>query len=199
MKSPWSVYAGQELAIPSVDQSTRYTCGPACLAAILQAFGVDVSEDEVTTLAKTDEGGTSPHDLVRAAEHYGLSARVIEGATLPVLRGIVGRGQGAIVALQAWAEDEPESYAERWTAGHYVVVTGFADDSAISGEEHDGAVVIVEDPAVEGRRVVLPEDEFVERWHAVHDGAQHEGVVIAVRGSGIIGSKGAPRVAARMR
>ena len=54
---------------------TYYNCGPASLATVLQNyFNITVSQDELATLAGTDESGTSMYGLAQAAQHEGFNA-----------------------------------------------------------------------------------------------------------------------------
>ncbi len=51
-----------------------YTCGPAALVTIMKHIGINTTEEEITTLAETDENGTKMSGLVQAAQHKGLNA-----------------------------------------------------------------------------------------------------------------------------
>lgn len=68
--------------------STSYTCGPAALATVLNGMGMDATEDEIITLAGTEDGGTSMYGLEIAAQAEGLIAK---GVNLSVnqLRSII--------------------------------------------------------------------------------------------------------------
>lgn len=57
-----------------VMQSTSYNCGPAALATVLNYLGINATEQELATLAGTDESGTTMCGLVRAAQAKGLKA-----------------------------------------------------------------------------------------------------------------------------
>lgn len=50
------------------------TCGPAALAFVLRAFGMDTREQDVGRLVRLERRGTSMLDLVHAAEALGLHA-----------------------------------------------------------------------------------------------------------------------------
>ncbi len=66
----------------SVMANTYYNCGPAALATVLQKyFNITVSQDQLATLAGTDETGTTMYGLVQAAQDEGLT---VEGLELPV-------------------------------------------------------------------------------------------------------------------
>ncbi len=55
-------------------QTTTYNCGPATLATVLNNLGINVTEQELATLAGTDENGTTMYGLVQAAKAKGLNA-----------------------------------------------------------------------------------------------------------------------------
>lgn len=57
-----------------VMQSTNYNCGPAALATVIKAQGIDCSEMELAKIAGTDESGTSMYGLIQAARKKGLEA-----------------------------------------------------------------------------------------------------------------------------
>jgi len=55
-------------------QTTKYSCGPAALATVLQNMGFNVTEQELKVLAGTDVSGTTMHGMAQAAKAKGLSA-----------------------------------------------------------------------------------------------------------------------------
>jgi len=55
-------------------KTTKYSCGPAALATVLQNMGINATEEELKVLAGTDETGTTMHGLAQAARSKGLSA-----------------------------------------------------------------------------------------------------------------------------
>lgn len=54
--------------------TTIYSCGAAALATILKSFGIYATENELATLAGTDETGASFYGLKTAAQSMGVSA-----------------------------------------------------------------------------------------------------------------------------
>ncbi|MBM4240974.1 MAG: C39 family peptidase [Euryarchaeota archaeon] len=54
-------------------QSTNHTCGPAALATVLNNLGINTTEQELATLAGTDENGTTMYGLVEAAKAKGFN------------------------------------------------------------------------------------------------------------------------------
>ena len=55
-------------------QSTDFNCGPAALATVLGNFEINTTEQELATLAGTDESGTTMYGLAEAAKAKGLNA-----------------------------------------------------------------------------------------------------------------------------
>lgn len=55
-------------------QARSNTCGPASLAYLLNLYGFETSEDEISRLVEIKEVGVSMYDLVQAAKRLGLSA-----------------------------------------------------------------------------------------------------------------------------
>lgn len=61
--------------------NTDYNCGPAALATVMQNyFGINITQDQLATLAGTDKNGTTMHGLAQAAQIEGLFAY---GMSLP--------------------------------------------------------------------------------------------------------------------
>lgn len=54
-------------------------CGAACLAMIASFYGANLNIAEIRHYAGTDTEGTNFHGMVKAANHYGLKARAVEG------------------------------------------------------------------------------------------------------------------------
>lgn len=79
-------------------------------------------------LGATEEDGTR-HTRIEelASQKHGLGVESIVGCTLEKLEQHLKAGQVAIVAMQAWHDEEDlkYDYTEEWEDGHYVVVVGF--------------------------------------------------------------------------
>lgn len=166
---------GIEAAVPPTEQQTSYTCGPAALAAVAQAFDVGApDEDQLSQLAGTTENGTTPEGLAAAAKQLGLSATVLEHLAPEDLFGYLAQGRLAIIALQAWADEEPsDGYANSWQHGHYVVFTGVSEDGRL----------LFEDPSLdEIGRASLTGEDLIDRWHDTDGGRDRMGLAIIVSG-----------------
>jgi len=55
--------------------TTSYNCGPATLATVLNNMGINATEEELASLAGTNETGTTMYGLVQAAQAKGLIAK----------------------------------------------------------------------------------------------------------------------------
>lgn len=55
--------------------STDYNCGPAALATVLNSIGVNATQKELATLAKTNKNGTTMYGLHQAAQSKGLNTK----------------------------------------------------------------------------------------------------------------------------
>jgi ABC-type bacteriocin/lantibiotic exporter with double-glycine peptidase domain len=83
---------------PFVAQERSDTCAIACLRMILAQQGKHVTESEVIQAADMQEGGLTPEEVSRLAQHYGLRAteQQFDHAGLTEL---VGLGRFPIVFL----------------------------------------------------------------------------------------------------
>jgi len=55
-------------------QAQSNTCGPAALAYLLNAYGLMLSEDEISQKVNLTERGCSLFDLINAAKEYGFNS-----------------------------------------------------------------------------------------------------------------------------
>ena len=54
-------------------QDSVWNCGPATLVNLFKLYGLDVSQDEIVSIAGTDSNGTSLYGLYLACVHYGFN------------------------------------------------------------------------------------------------------------------------------
>jgi len=179
--SPRNVQLDVLTGLPDIVQSTDYSCGPACLQAVLSYYGEEICEKELMERMRTaPHNGTDPEDIVRVARELGFNAAMRTDLEIGDLAASVRIGAPVIIAAQAWAGESPPSapWADEWEHGHYMVVIGV----------HDG-LVYLEDPATKEHIGVLPVEELNDRWHNYigesHDHPQAE----RVRGLGIFITK----------
>lgn len=127
-------------------QGNTNGCGTACIAMILSyLFGKDVTQHEVDLEIRRMNIFTSPGDLVRFAQKQGLTAAAYNNGDLGELQLHLNAGR----PVQALIRSERSL--------HYVVVTGFEDDSNV------GECLICLDPAT-GNRKMIPRAKFLDSW-----------------------------------
>lgn len=145
------------LTVPDVRQGTDYSCGASALQAVLAYWGIDVREIAlIKALGSDPQNGTRPEAIIQVARNYGLRAEMREGMEIPELRKAWQNQIPVIVDIQAWP-DNPQTrpaWENDWEDGHYVVVIGIDDRN-----------IYVEDPSLLGSRGVIPQPEFLHRWH----------------------------------
>ena len=124
---------------------TVHQCGPAALATVLQASGVDVTPDElVTRVYLPQRQGSLQTELVAAIRGYGRLPYPIE----PDLSGLLAELQAghAVLVLQNLGM----SFYPIW---HYAVVVGYLP--------YDDAVLLRSGAT---RRLVMPAGRFLRSW-----------------------------------
>jgi predicted double-glycine peptidase len=118
--------------VPKYEQKRTGYCGPAALRSVLLSYGVDKSEDELAKLAKTtEEKGTLPTGLVRAAKSLGFEAEAYEDATFDDLREWVMEHRTPVIV--SWYS--PVGHVE----GHYSVVTKINEKGVYMMDPQDGS------------------------------------------------------------
>ena len=152
-------------------QDLPYNCSVAVQYCILRAFGVDVSEAEVTELAMEKgwltHNGATIEDVGKVLEHYGIDIHCRENATFANLIVELERGHSVIIVVDAgelWAESFGE-HAQEWLEDiadrpdHVVWLTG------IDLSDPNEPYVIINDtghPDGAGARYSL--SEFKDAW-----------------------------------
>ncbi len=147
------------IEIPTVRQHTASNCGPACLSAVARFFDLvnidldpEAIERQMAKAAKTTKtSGTSPADMVEAAERLGLEVIAKEDMTPDDLRTFINAKIPVICDIQAWGRTGDYAKAD---AGHYAVAIGCDDDN-----------LYLQDPALDTGRGFLSWQDFEERWH----------------------------------
>jgi predicted double-glycine peptidase len=151
------------LPVPTVPQSTDFSCGSACLMAVMRFWlGEELKverENELWSMLQTDpETGVEPERMAAAARAFGLSAEHRLGMTVEDLRRQLQMGHTVILMVQAW-QTEPVPWAQDWDHAHYVVLVGM-----------DASNAYFMDPAPEAQALKLPQipiplAELPDRWH----------------------------------
>ncbi len=148
--------------------ASRNDCGPACLAILLNAFGVTATTDAVfrRTGAAPDDY-VSMAQLMRVGESYGVPFEYRKGWGLGELRAMLNLGRPliALVHYGAFSERQPGvSTQSAFTGPHFLVVVGYDEDH-----------VIVHDPLWTGDRrdegafKKWPNKVWLEAWGRCHE------------------------------
>ena len=125
-------------------------------------WGKNVDERELMkVLQTTSEEGTYPENIVRGAQALGFEAEARDHLSLEEVEQFTAGGAPMIALVQAWRSEKgaPDSAAEEWDNGHYIVVLGVDND-----------YVYFEDPYARMSKAFMPRDTFVDHWHQVMDG-----------------------------
>ena len=144
-------------------QMTEYSCGASALQSVLNYWGSDVDEETLMTLLDTnDEVGTYPENLVSGARTLGFDADFKENATLDELQQYTSDGHPVIALAQLWRseKDTPESAADEWDCGHYIVILSV-----------DADYVYFQDPFIRMGKGFVPRSVFEEHWHQIMGGS----------------------------
>lgn len=165
------------LAVPIIQQITPYSCGSACIYALLRywlgdAAGAARESDLWDALEIDQESGVEPENLVDLARMRGLHAEITKNAITNDLRRLLDEGATAILLLQAHRNDADVDWPDRWDDAHYVVCVGADSDR-----------FVFMDPSTHTSYVWLSSEDLSRRWHSLDaDGNEERGVCVIVRG-----------------
>ena len=169
-------------------QVTEYSCGACALQAVLSYWGKNVDERELMeVLQTTSEEGTYPENIVRGAHALGFEAEARDHLSLEEVEQFTAVGAPMIALVQAWRSEKraPESAANEWDNGHYIVVLGVDKD-----------YVYFQDPYARMSKAFMPRDTFVAHWHQVMGGDLKKNPKLMQLGIFVRGKNSAPRSAA---
>ena len=85
-------------------QETVYSCGPACLRMVLEAFGLSKTEGELRELTNCTLEGTTPDGIVTAARVLGFAATRVYTPTFEELSQQIAVGLYPIVSMYSRLE-----------------------------------------------------------------------------------------------
>lgn len=126
---------GRILAVPFRSQldGTVYAeanCGPASLAMVLEAYGLDPSTADLRALANRRQGtsapdvGVWPQVLAQIAARYGLQARGLDRPWTPDdIRAAIDRNEPVVTVVKY--RDLPTNAGSIATTEHYIVIIGY--------------------------------------------------------------------------
>jgi ABC-type bacteriocin/lantibiotic exporter with double-glycine peptidase domain len=103
-------------------------CGPIALSHALSQFGITADPHDLAKLAGwTPEWGTTREGLIRAAQHYGVTAVPVENTTLDYLNEQLATDHPVIVNYmdRGWGTDDYTKNINPSEDGHYAVFLGF--------------------------------------------------------------------------
>ena len=162
--------------IPSIPYKSQYDpdanefrndCGPACVAMLLQAFGISASTDAVYRKTGAPANNyVSAAQLMRAALSYGVGLDFFYGWTVARLAQTVQTGKAVIVLVHygAWSQINPGISTQSTFEGpHFVVVVGADEDN-----------IFVNDPLwkdarrSQGFRKAWTHSQFSAAWGSNH-------------------------------
>lgn len=153
---------------PEVYQFYDDTCAIQSQRLILQQFGIDVSQEELISIAKYNgwylEGyGTPMNQVGKLLEYYNVDVTASEGNNIFNLSNELAQGHQIIVGVDAIELVYPEkSVGVDWIYGenpnHALVVVG------IDTTDPNDIQVIVTDPGTGNRQMAYPADQFIDAW-----------------------------------
>jgi hypothetical protein len=101
------------LSLHAFQQTTDYTCGPACLVTLLRYYGHDGNEMQIAKEAHANaDTGTSPQEMAAWLEKHGFKVTWGENGSLDLIRANLARGVPTIVEWIDWG-------------GHWVIAVGY--------------------------------------------------------------------------
>jgi predicted double-glycine peptidase len=115
------------------ERQTFNNCGPATTATLLSYFGRAENQTQVASVMRPnkDDKNVSPGEIVDFAVSLGFGARVVIGADLAMLRGLVSNGLPVIV--ESWLIPTPND-----EMGHYILLKGYEDDTLVFDDSFHG-------------------------------------------------------------
>lgn len=158
------------LPVPRVEQETEWTCGAACVQAVLSFFGTTRSEPDLAARMDTSpQEGARPEALAGVFRREGLEAVAVPMRPEQV-RACLRKGLPVILLLQGWGEAGADYAGEN--VSHYVVAVGF-----------DAGMFFFRDPYAAEKLVALDEGSLGVRWYAEAGGRAYSCMGIVARRS----------------
>ena len=168
LQIPFSVFKGiiepgsiiRFFDFPEARQATNFTCGAACVQAVLYYYGTEKREDELVKILQVrpppeESAGVKPAVIIDFFEKEGFQIKNGE-MTLEVVKSFIDQKIPVILNIQAWNEKyktEDVDYSG-YNDGHYVVAIGYTD-----------SYMIFEDPSILTNRGILTFNDLEKRWH----------------------------------
>ena len=140
------------LKFPELRQTYGYDCGASATMGILDYYGIDVREDEIIKLEKTNHAGTMIKNIKNTLRYFGLKYKE-KKMNISDLKKYIDEKIPLMIVLQAWAGNKKVNWEKDWKDGHYVVVIGY-----------DANKIYFKDPSSE-RIAYQTYAELKKRWH----------------------------------
>jgi len=135
--------------MPLIHQ-TYNACGPASLAQVVQYFGLNLSQQQISRYTRaTERSYMTAEAIVTFAPIFGMNARLYRGGSLDAVRVAI-RARLPLIALQ-------EVQWQGHTVAHWRVITGYDDARQ---------VIYVMDPLLGAVTVAYPEFSRIWNLHA---------------------------------
>lgn len=145
---------GRSHVIP-IQQPNNTTCGPAALQLGLRVLGMRRSLTTLIALCRTNRNGTSTKHMIRAVNKLGLSALVVEYATLHHLQSALHYPSKQVRAvLVSYLYDLDEKDRPHPDSGHWAAVASYLSSKS--------RIVLLD--SATGRKKSYPWSEFRSRW-----------------------------------
>ncbi len=141
--------------IKPLQQPDGTTCGPAALRHALKVFGKRESLETLMELCRTNRNGTSTKNMIRAAKKLGLSALVVENATLHHLQSALRHKPNQERAvLVSYLYDLDEQDNPHPDSGHWAMVSSY--------RARNGRIVILDSASAQKKSYDW--SDFRGRW-----------------------------------
>lgn len=142
-----------------INQETDFFCGPAVLQATLYKHNISVSQSALARTAKTNEYlGTSPENMARVLNHYGLIAKIQAIPTAGELRTALSTSETVIALVHSGGE------------AHWVII------DAVHGQSYK-----VMDPWTQYKTLRhVSEETLLEMWQTSFDKKFYRRLAIVV-------------------
>ncbi len=173
------------IQVPSFRQYSTYTCGTTCVQMLMnwafpQKGDINLADLE-KELGSTDEGGTTPQNILKYFNTHDVNASMHQNMNVNDLIESLDNGHPVVTALQAWSTAEDGSYNTTDSAntdtylieGHYVICTGYQ-------KADNGYILYFNDPANTGL-CTMTNDELDKRWidmDASGNVYDHTGIIV---------------------
>lgn len=157
-----------KVKIPAIKQTTKYSCGAACVNSIYKYFKVkDKSEDYfIERLDANQKLGTSIANIIKIFKEDGFFIEYKDHMYLKDLENFLNSGIPVICPVQAWGS---EKYYKTDESGHYLVAIG-------NNEQR----IYFMDPTLDKSLGYMTKKDFLERWHDKDDKRDYTKFGIAV-------------------